>query len=178
MPQFEYANLTPNKLPPAWPKGLLIFTLIIFIFILGSNFGLKIYTQIKLSELNSINKNINDIRNTFPKEDEARIALFEKKLSTLNTLLNNHIYFSKIIKFLETYTHPNVYYTNVNFDLDSRTLKLEGVASNQEVASEAINGFANNSSDVQTIIVRNIKINDDQTANFNIDLILQPTLFK
>jgi hypothetical protein len=178
MYQTDYSSLVPPKLPPAWPKGLLTFVVILFLLVIGATFGLKEYTQIKINQLNSLNKNISDIRSKFSKEDEQRIALFEKKLKTLENLLNNHIHFSKLVAFLETNTHPKVYYTNLNFDTSSNTLKLEGVAQNQEVLSEAINAFANNSTDIQTIIVRNVKINEDNTVNFNIDLIVQPQLIK
>ncbi|MGC8851722.1 MAG: hypothetical protein ACP5PR_01320 [Minisyncoccia bacterium] len=179
MSQFvDYSSLTPPPLPPAWPKGLLTFAIIIFLFVIGGTFGLGSYIKIKTKDLNAINKNIDNIRLTFSKEDEQKIALFEKKLNNLKNLLNNHIHFSKVIAFLEKNTHPQVYYTDLNFDLTNNTLKLEGVALNQQVLSEAISGFSNNPADIKTIIVRSIKTNENNTVSFNIELILQPQLLK
>jgi hypothetical protein len=55
---------------------------------------------------------------------------------------------------------------------------LEGVAKNQQILSEAINGFINDSKDIKMVIFRDMKVNDDDTMQFHLELSLQPPVLK
>lgn len=178
MNQFDYNSFKSTPLPSAWPKGLLTFVFIIFLLTLVTFFGLNYYNKIQNKELETLNSQFQKIRNSFPVNDEEKIALFEKKIINLDKLLKNHIYFSNVLAFLERVTHPQVYYTSLDYTADKNSLILEGIARNQQILSEAINGFVNDSQDVKMVILRDMKVNNDKTVQFHVELILQPQLVK
>lgn len=177
MSQFDYYSFQSKPLPPAWPKGLLIFIVFIFLSTSALAFGLYYYNGEQQKTLEKLNSQFQTLRAGFPLAQEKEIALFEKKLNTLKKLLNNHVYFSQVLTFLEQNTHPQVYYTNLEFSLEKNSLTLEGTAKNQQVLSEAVNGFVNDSKDIQVVILRDMKTNTDNTVQFHLELILQPKVF-
>jgi hypothetical protein len=178
MSQFDYDSLKSTKLPPAWPKGLLTFVFIICLLSGGLAFGLNYYNGIQQKNLDALNTQFQTLRAAFPLAQEQEIAVFEKKLNNLSKLLNNHVYFSHVLSLLEKTTDPQVYYTNLDFSLDKNSLVLEGTAKNQQILSEAVNGFVNDSQDIQTVILRDMKTNNDGTVQFHLELILRPQVLK
>ncbi|MGC8651129.1 MAG: PilN domain-containing protein [Minisyncoccia bacterium] len=178
MSQFDYDSLKSTQLPPSWPKGLLTFIFILFVLSGAAAFGLNYYNGIQQKNLKALNAQFQTLREAFPLSQEQEIAVFEKKLNNLSKLLNSHVYFSNVLSFLEKTTNPQVYYTNLDFSLDKNSLVLEGIAKNQQILSEAVNDFVNDSKDVQTVILRDMKTNNDSTVQFHLELILQPQVIK
>jgi len=178
MNQFDYDSLKTTKLLPAWPKGLLTFVLIICLLILGAAFGLNYWNNIQENKLQQLETEFQTLRKTFPSDQEEQIAIFERKLINLEKLLGNHVYFSNVLTLLEQITHPQIYYTSLDYSLDKNSLVLEGVAKNQQILSEAINGFVNDSKDIKMVIFRDMKVNDDNTMQFHLELSLQPQVLK
>ena len=173
MNQFDYDSSKTTKLPPAWPKGLLTFVFIIFLLASGTAFGLNYFNGIQDKKLETLNTQFQDLRATFPVSQEQEIAVFEKKLTNLEKLLSNHIYFSHVLALLEKTTHPQIYYTSLDYSLEKKSLVLEGVAKNQQILSEAVNGFVNDSKDIKMVILRDMKVNTDSTVQFHLELLLQ-----
>jgi len=173
MNQFDYDSLKTTKLPPAWPKGLLTFVFIICLLASGTAFGLNYYNGLQNKKLETLNTQFQDLRATFPVSQEEEIAVFEKKLTNLEKLLGGHIYFSNVLALLEQTTHPQVYYTNLDYSLEKNSLILEGVAKNQQILSEAVNGFVNDSKNIKMVILRDMKVNTDKTVQFHLELLLQ-----
>jgi len=71
-----------------------------------------------------------------------------------------------------------VYYTNLDYSLEKNSLILEGVAKNQQILSEAVNGFVNDSKNIKMVILRDMKVNNDKTVQFHLELLLQPQVLK
>jgi len=178
MNQFDYNSFKSTPLPSTWPKGLLTFVLILCFLSGASAFGLNYYNTVQNKKLEVLTSQFQEMRKGFSTENEEKIALFEKKIINLDKLLNNHVYFSNVLSFLEKTTDPQVYYTKLDFSLEKKSLVLEGVAKNQQILSEAVNGFVNDSKDIQTVILRDMKANSDKTVQFHLELILQPQVFK
>jgi hypothetical protein len=178
MNQFDYDSLKTTKLPPAWPKGLLTFVLIICLLTIGTALGLNYWNRIQENKLQQLETEFQTLRETFPPEQEQEIAIFEEKLINLEKLLGNHVYFSNVLTILEQITHPQVYYTNLDYSLDKNSLVLEGVAKNQQILSEAVNGFVNDSKDIKMVILRDMKVNTDNTMQFHLELLFQPQVLK
>jgi len=178
MNQFDYDSLKTTKLPPAWPKGLLTFVFIICLLTLGTALGLNYWNKIQSNKLQQAEQTFQTLRNGFSISDEQKIAIFEKKLNNLEKLLGSHIYFSHVLTLLEQTTHPQVYYTSLDYSLEKNSLVLEGVAKNQQILSEAVNGFVNDSKDIKMVILRDMKVNTDKTVQFHLELLLQPQVLK
>ena len=51
MQNIDLGSLKSKKLPPTWPKGLLTFVLVIFLFAVATYFGLDYWNKTKEAEL-------------------------------------------------------------------------------------------------------------------------------
>ncbi|NMB92538.1 MAG: PilN domain-containing protein [Parcubacteria group bacterium] len=178
MNQIGYEFFNTKKLPPTWPRGLLTFILIVTLLVIGIAIGLNYYNKLQTNKLEKLTKEFDTLRLEFPLEQEKEIAAFEKRISNLTDLLNNHVYFSNVLNILEKITHPQIYYMTLDYTVDKNAITLSGIAKNQEILSEAINGLVNDPQDIKTVILKNIKTNTDKTVNFNIELLLNSQVLK
>jgi len=178
MQNFDLESLKSKGLPPTWPKGLLIFILVIFLITTGAYFGLDYWNKDKEAQLTILQEEFQGLRDSFALEQEQEVIIFEKKLNTLSKLLDNHIYFSKVLTALEELTHPQIYYTHLDFSTDKNMLTLEGVAKNQMVFSEAVSGLLNNPDKIKAVAVNNMKIDKNKNVVFSLYVFIQPSLLK
>jgi hypothetical protein len=183
---FDLESLKAKELPPTWPKGLLTFVVVIFLLTLGGYFALNYWNQNQVSKLNLLESEFLSIRNSFALEDEEEVILFEKKLKSLTLLLNNHIYFSNALMLLENLTHPDVYYTSLDFSTEKNVIDLNGIAKNQAVLSEAVSGLVNDSQRIKAVVVKSMqeereaggKDSKDKRVTFTLSVYLQPNVLK
>jgi len=178
MQNINLESLKTKELPPTWPKGLLMFVLVIFIFAVAAYFGLDYWNKTKEAELSVLEEEFQNIRSDFPLQKEQEAILFEKKLNSLSKLLNNHIYFSQALTVLEELTHPQVYYTSLDFSTDDNRFILDGVAKNQMVFSEAVSGLVNNSDKIKAVAVKQMKSAKGENVAFSLYVFIQPNLLK
>lgn len=178
MENLDVESLKPKQLPPTWPKGLLTFALIIFLFAGGVWLGLDYWNKNKESQLTVLEDEFQNLRDSFALEQEQEVVLFEKKLNNLSKLLTNHIYFSKVLNVLEQLTHPQIYYTNLDFSEEKNLLTIEGVAKNQRALSEAVSGLVNHPEEIKAVAVREMKLVKDKDLTFSLYVFIQPGLLK
>jgi len=178
MQNIDLKSLKPKELPPTWPKGLLTFVLVVFLFTVAAYFGLDYWNKTKEAELAVLEEEFQNIRSDFPLQQEQEAILFEKKLNSLSKILTNHTYFSQALTVLEELTHPQIYYTNLDFSTDDNKFTLEGVAKNQMVFSEAVSGLVNNSDKIKAVVVKEMKIAQDENVSFSLYVFIQPSLLK
>ncbi len=181
MPTVDLESLKQTKTPPAWPRGFFFFSLTIFLIVLGAFLALNyFYLPQQENVLNGYKKEYQKIRNQFPLEKEEEIVLFEKRLNLLKKLLDQHSYFSKALLSLETITHPQVYYTNFEYGREKNSLNLQGIAKDQYVFSEAVNGLINHPEIVQTVIVKEMRsiASQSTTVFFSLEIIFNPNIFR
>ena len=178
MQNLDLESIKPKELPPTWPKGLLVFVLIIFLFALGAYFGLDYWNKNKESQLAVLEEEFQNLRDSFALEQEKEVILFEKKLNNLSKLLDDHTYFSKLLLVLEELTHPQIYYNNLDFSTDKNILTLEGTAKNQMVFSEAVSGLVNNPDKIKAVAVKDMKVINEKNVAFSLDIFIQPSLLK
>lgn len=179
MANIDLESLKQTNLPPTWPRGLFIFSLVIFLIVLSIFLALNYFWITRQEQvLNDLQKKFKQIRSEFPLEKEEEVILFEKRLNLLKSLLNQHSYFSKTLLKLEEITHPQVYYTNFEYQRDTNTLRIQGVAKDQYVFSEAINGFVNHPEVIQAVVVKEMKTLADKSVNFSLDLVFNPNVLK
>jgi len=178
MQNIDVESLKPKELPPTWPKGLLTFVLVAFLFAVVAYFGLDYWSKTKEAELAVLEEEFQKIRSDFPLQQEQEAILFEKKLNSLSNILTNHTYFSQALTVLEELTHPQIYYTNLDFSTDNNKFTLDGVAKNQMVFSEAVSGLVNNPDKIKVVVVKEMKTAQGENVSFSLDVFIQPSLLK
>ncbi|MDD3487746.1 MAG: hypothetical protein PHH35_00035 [Candidatus Pacebacteria bacterium] len=171
-------SLKAKQLPSTWPKGLLVFVLILFLLALGAYFSLDFWNQNQNIKLDILEKEFQNTRDSFTIEEEQKVILFEKKLNALKDLLNDHIHFSNILSLFEELTHPQVYYFDLDFVANKGYISLNGVAENQEILSEAISGLVNDPTRIKAVVLKDMQIDLKNRANFSIDVYIQPNILK
>jgi len=181
MPTVDLESFKQTKTPPTWPRGFFFFSLTIFLIVLGAFLALNyFYLPQQENVLNGYKKEYQKIRSQFPLEKEEEVVLFEKRLNLLKELLDQHPYFSKALIKLEEITHPLVYYTNFEYSREKNSLSLQGIAKDQYVFSEAVNGLINHPEIIQTVVVKEMRSNTGQgtTVSFSLEVIFNPNIFK
>lgn len=178
MQNFDLESLKPKGLPPTWPKGLLTFVLVIFLFTLGAWLGLNYLNTSKEAQLTVLENEFQILRDSFALEKEQEVILFEKKLNILSKILANHVYSSKVLTALEELTHPQIYYTNFDFSAEKNWLTLEGIAKNQLVFSEAVSGLVNNPDRIKAVAVKEMRTDKDKNVVFSLYVFIQSNLLK
>jgi len=178
MQNIDLESLKPKELPPTWPKGLLTFVFVIFLFTVAAYFGIDYWNKTKKAELAVLEEEFQNLRSDFPLQREQEAILFEKKINSLSKLLNDHTYFSQVLTILEELTHPQIYYTNLDFSTEKNMLTLEGIAKNQMVFSEEVSGLVNNSSKIKAVVVKDMKTTKSEYVSFSLDVFIQPSLLK
>ncbi len=172
----SFNSISSSKVPPSWPRGLLTFVFIIFLLIGGATIGVRFWNQQQQLKVDALDQELQSLRESFPSDQQQKVALLEKKLNILQQLLAHHIYFSQDLATLESLTHPQIYYKNLIFSPTENSLSLQGVAKNQTVLSEALSGFTNNPQKVRMVVFHQSKTNSDGSIEFSLDLYLQPSI--
>ena len=178
MQNIDLEPLKSKELPSTWPKGLFTFVLVIFLFAVAAYFGLDYWNKTKEAELAVLEEEFQNLRSDFPLQKEQEAILFEKKLNGLSKLLTDHTYFSQVLTVLEELTHPQIYYTNLDFSTSDNKFTLEGMAKNQMVFSEAVSGLVNNSDKIKAVVVKEMKVVKGENVSFSLYVFIQPSLLK
>lgn len=160
----------------SWPRGLFIFSLILFVLLLVIYFGLDYYTKTKVNYNNDLDKQIETLRASFSIEKESEIINFESRLNNLSKLLANHTYLSKLFAELEAKTHQKVYFNNFEYDQKNNVLKLDGVAQNYTILAEALTAFSQDEN-ILSVDFKNLKTGASGVT-FSLELKINPQLIK
>lgn len=84
---------------------------------------------------------------------QQKIAVTNDTLSTLNELLQSHTYWSNWFNFLEAYTLPDVYFTDLTAN-QVGVVNLEGVAKDYTTVTHQVNAFR-----AATTVVQSVEVN-------------------
>jgi hypothetical protein len=176
---FDYSDLESLKkkqISAPWPKGLLIFFAFLFLLVLGFNFLLRFYLLNQEKQLKSLNDQLKNLRASISREQEKDILQLEKKINKLDSLLANHIYFSSFFDWLEKYTHPGIYYSNLDYSSDNLKVSLSGFAKDNQsliegVETSMMNKMINSTQLVEGLILKNLE--NEANVKFSLDIYLK-----
>ncbi|MFA6588008.1 MAG: hypothetical protein WCT08_02980 [Patescibacteria group bacterium] len=112
----EYQTKTGPKLKVYFALTILIPILIIA----GMSFGLWIYTKNVQNKISKINDELQLVKTQIESITTGTLTYaqaLQQKTSSLNTVLNQHVYWDKFFMYLEKYTLPSVSYQNMSVDI-------------------------------------------------------------
>ncbi|MFA5052320.1 MAG: hypothetical protein WC544_04675, partial [Patescibacteria group bacterium] len=124
---------------------------------------------------------------------QAEVRDFNQKISTIQTLLTKHVYWSQIFNKLEHYTVPEVYLTGMTADVNG-SVSLSVIGENYESAVKQLEVFKRASDFVSKVTVTGICFVSDtacsgtdganllvtptsQTVKFSVNLMVQSAIF-
>lgn len=155
---------------------VLIFLLFLFLVFLGSYFYfLFLETKIK-KEISVVESNIENTQKKIePLEKEAK--KYQEKINNLKFLLDFHRLPLKVFEFLEKNTHPQVWFSSLDFNLEKNSLKIPGNAQSFEVLAQQILIFKN-SEFVKNINLSKVNLGKEGGVSFDLELTIDPKIYK
>lgn len=129
-------TLRPEKeKKPKTYLGLSIFIFIIVLVLALGGYWALFYFNEKLSdEKNQLTKEVEDLKTTLAsfEEKKTEAEVVQKKLSSLEIILEDHLCFSNLFKEIEKLTVKKVYFTKIMADSVGHKIILTGRAETYE----------------------------------------------
>ncbi len=152
--------------------SIFVLTVLTAGFIFVYNRSLNIQLSVKQTQLQNIEKTLN------PSTVQSFVHLRDR-LSSADTLINNHLTMSRVFNLLESKTVKNVSFTGLTLDVPDTnkpaTIKADGIALNfNSLASEA-NSLKDNNNLTNTIF-SNFSLKRNGTVGFSISANLDKSL--
>lgn len=95
-------------------------------------------------EINSTKQQIEALNADERVSQAQQFVILQSQLKSLRTILENHIYGSNFLVFLESITHPRVKFKNIDVNLVTRELGLSSEAASFNVVAEQLKILENN----------------------------------
>lgn len=127
------------------PWRFIIFSFLIFLVTILMYFGLKFgYLNYLNGQISDLDKNLNELVGSIDEIEREKLISFYSQLVNLENISQNHIYVSKIFKFLEDNTLSKVMYNNFQFNAEKNVIFLNGSASDLNYLASQVNLFEKN----------------------------------
>lgn len=119
-------------------------------------------------------KNFEKQRNA---DKENAVLQFDAKLSRLSSILDNHIYSSRLFVFIESITHPKAQFINFGFASNEGKLTLNGVTESYETFGEQIIALEQ-SEKVSGLVILDVKLQKTGQVEFAIAFSADESIYK
>jgi Tfp pilus assembly protein PilN len=168
----------PEEVEIGWPWRLLVFSFFIFIVVLitflGIKFGYQPYLDNKIKTLDS---EIDKLSQSVSQSQIDDFIAFYSQLSNLKVLLNNHVFGSNVLKFLEDNSLKSVVYISADVDARLKGIKLSGVVPSYEALAQQIEVFRQ-SPLVKEVSFKKAQQNEQKEIGFDLEISLADNFFK
>jgi hypothetical protein len=171
MPEFDLISKQEEEgLTSGWLTKFIRFGVIVFILVLILYFALDYgYLRILDKRIADVENNIQALEKEIPAQDREEVSVFYSQLVNLRKLLENHVYSSNIFQRLELITHPQVSFTNFDYDFDENRLKLEGYGVSLPVLAEQLLSFQR-TADFRKITISDVRKTSIGRINFSLEV--------
>jgi len=143
---------------------------------IGAKFGFDFLNQREQKVIAEYDKKISEAKESFPIENQKAVLTFEKSVKNLKVLLENKIKTSEFLLAIAGNTHKDIYFTQLNSNVNEGLIEINGVAKNLAVVSQAATAFSQISG-VIDVEVKNVR-DMTSTATFTLNLKVNPSFFK
>lgn len=169
-----------NKRSPL-ASFFLYSVLLLFLAFVASYFAFNIYQKKMTNELSQIQKGLEKSPTEQALEEEifgseTKIG-YQQKIKDFNALLNAHKLPVNFFNFLEENTHPKVWFSRFNLDLEKNLLDFSGYADNFEVLGQQTLIFKNQNF-IKDINLPKVSLGKDGKVRFDLQLTIDPKIFK
>lgn len=155
---------------PGWSGRLLMFSSTILLITLFAYFGLVYgYQPYLRAEVRKLNDQIQKFSQEVPASDQARLVEFYSQIANIKTLLDRHVTASLLFEWLEKFTHPNVYFSDLGLSAANNQLLLNGTAKSAKDVAEQLKIFQEQPA-VKQVATGNVSVS--ATGLWQFDLII------
>ncbi len=107
---------------------LVLLSLVLIGVVLAGYFILKSQTAKANSSLEDVKSQLSNIQTQQDVQLQGKIFEYRKKIKDIKLLLSQRKRVGDFLNFLSSFVHPNLYFTELNLDLDKGEATLEGVS--------------------------------------------------
>jgi len=172
-------ELIPKEKIKVPPLISFLFRLsLVLLIILGlCYFGLKMSISSLKSQIEETKVKIDKIKAEEDRETERQVLNYERKIEDFSKLFSKHKITSYFFDLLRESTHPKVRFSELTLDTETASLFLMGETENFKTLGEQVLCFQRNKF-VKGLDLSNLSLRKEGGVNFNIDLSLNPKIFK
>lgn len=154
-----------------------VFACTVLFLVLAVYSGAYFYTSSLNGRIENVLEEVKSIQGQRNTETEEAVLDLDGKLSTVSSLLDNHIYSSKLLKFIESITHPKVYFINFTFRAAEGTVILNGSTENYVSFGEQYIAFQQNEK-ISSLRLSDIKLSKAGKVQFGLSFNVDKSVFK
>lgn len=166
----------PTKKEPVWTKILLFFSIAVLVGITVAFFLFGYFIGEEEKTLESTKKILAQPRSTDEQKLERRVFQYQRKIDDFTLLINQHKVSSDFFTFLEGITHPQVWISELNLNIQTAEVKLSGEAEKTALGQQLLI-FRENEQILRTDL-SNVQVKEGEKVGFTILLSLHPEIFK
>ena len=160
---------------------LFYFSLLLLLVFLISYFALNVYQKRLEQEITNIKKDLEKTPDEKALEEEIfgseKNVGYQQKIKDFGVLFNAHKLPVNLFNFLEENTHPKVWFSKFNLDLEKNLLDTSGYADNFEVLGQQALIFKRQDF-IKNINLSGASLAKDGKVNFDLQLTIDPKIFK
>lgn len=107
----------------------------------------------------------------------AELTHLSRSFSVASELITGHAYPSNALLFVQSITHPAVYFTNFSFSRDARTIELTGAARSYQTVAEQVSA-AESHPQVERVEFGGLSRSERGLVNFKLAIVFKPSLLR
>ena len=170
----------PSMTRPPYGGTLFFYaSLLIFLLFLSVYGGLVFLNRAQAQAQAEILAQIDQKRQDLRPELVQELFSLEDRLNVIRALLQKHILPSRVFAWLESQTHPRVYFQSMNFDSAARKLQLPGSADSLQSLNEQIAIFERDR-ELEKVEFGGLSFGKDTDAliSFQTTVVFKPAFFQ
>jgi len=116
----------PLPKPPSWLNTLFYISIVLLLIAISSFFILNQFQKKAAFTIQNLELLLTNTKTPERINLEKTLAGYQKNVENFSYLILNHKLATKLFSFLETITHPKIYFSNLSFSSGGEKLVLKG----------------------------------------------------
>jgi len=166
----------PIKKTFIWQRILFYFSVFLLIAVTASYFALSFFIKKSEQSKKILEEKIENARTPQMISIEKEVLDYQRKIEKVFPLLSQHIMNTKFFEFLESKTHPKVFFSQVSLDSKSAIVTLGGNTESFVTLEQQLIIFRKEPR-IEGITLGNFSISKEGEVNFELTLSLDPSIF-
>ncbi len=154
-----------------------VFAGSVLLAVVIAHFAISIYAVSLDRKITRLSVEAQNIQKQRDVKIEDEVIKLNSKFSTVENLLDNQVFTSKLFTFIESITHPSVYLIDFAFRANDKTVTANGSTENYRTFGEQYIAFEQNK-DVRDVMVSSVKLSKTGKVEFGISFSVDESIYK
>ena len=144
---------------------------------IGSFFFVNYSVNKSKKELQKSEEALNNIKTEKEVALEKEVFGYQTKIKDFSSILAKHLYPSKFFSFFEKLCHPQVWFSQMDFNVDDCRLTLGGETTDFLTLEQQL-GIFRKEPLIKSVVLSDLSVGSEGLVNFNLDIILDQSILK